>query len=64
MEDIKFTVKMLAAYMQMSIEQLAKETDISVNHLQNISAGRAKVTGDDLVKLSAFTGIPVKNIQT
>ena len=50
--------------MQMSIEQLAKETDISVNHLQNISAGRAKVTGDDLVKLSAFTGIPVKNIQT
>ena len=64
MEDIKFTVKMLAAYMRMSIEKLAENAGIDVEHLSNVSCGRVKMTGDDLVKLSTFTGIPAKNIET
>lgn len=64
MEDIKFTVKMLAAYMRMSIEKLADNAGIDAEHLSNVSCGRVKMTGDDLVKLSNFTGIPAKNIET
>ena len=62
-ENIKFTVRMMAAYMRMSIEQMAKEAGIEENHLLNVSAGRTKMTGDDVVKLSKFTGIPVQNIE-
>lgn len=62
MEDIKFNIRMLAAYMKMSTEKLAEKAGISPDHLKNVSAGRAKMTGDDLVKLSEFTKIPVKNI--
>lgn len=63
MEEVKFTVKMLAAYMRMSIEKLAENSGISVDHLLNVSAGRVKMTADDIVKLSNFTKIPAKNIE-
>ncbi len=63
MEEVKFTVKMLAAYMRMSIEKLAENAGINADHLLNVSAGRVKMTADDLVKLSAFTNIPTKNIE-
>lgn len=63
MEEVKFTVKMLAAYMHMSIERLAKQAGINADHLLNVSAGRVKMTGDDVVKLSEFTKIPAKNIE-
>ena len=64
MEDIKFTVRMLAAYMRMNIDELAKNAGISAEHLSNVSCGRAKMTADDIVKLSEFTGIPARNIET
>lgn len=63
MEEVKFTVKMLAAYMRMSIERLAENAGISTDHLLNVSAGRVKMTADDIVKLSEFTKIPAKNIE-
>lgn len=63
MEGIMFTLKMLAAYKEMSIEKLAENCDINVNHLLNVSAGRVKISADDLVKLSMFTGIPMENIK-
>ena len=63
MEEVKFTVKMLAAYMRMSIEKLAEQAGISADHLLNVSSGRVKMTGDDVVKLSEFTKIPAKNIE-
>ncbi len=63
MEEVKFTVKMLAAYMRMSIERLAEQSGIKADHLLNVSAGRVKMTGDDVVKLSEFTKIPAKNIE-
>lgn len=64
MEDIIFSVKALAALKNMSIEQLAKECGISVNHLKAVQVGRATMTGKDLIKLSQFTGVPVENIKT
>ena len=63
MEEVKFTIRMLAAYMQMNIEQLAEKAGISIDHLKNVSAGRTKMTADDIIKLSNFTGIPAKNIE-
>ena len=63
MEEVKFTIRMLAAYMKMNTEMLAEKAGISVDHLKNVSAGRTKMTADDIVKLSNFTGIPVKNIE-
>ena len=63
MKDIKFSVRMLAAYMKTSIEVLAEKADISLDHLKNVSAGRVKMTADDIVKLSKLTGIPAENIE-
>lgn len=63
MEEVKFTVKMLAAYMRMSIEKLAESAGINTDHLLNVSAGRVKMTADDIVKLSDYTKIPAKNIE-
>lgn len=63
MEEVKFNIRMLAAYMKMSIEELAEKAEINIPHLKNVSAGRVKMTAEDIVKLSAFTGIPAKNIE-
>lgn len=64
MENIKFTVRMLAAYMRMSIEEMARQCSIEPAHLKQVSAGRVKMTAEDLQKLTAFTGIPAENIET
>jgi plasmid maintenance system antidote protein VapI len=60
--EVKFTLRMIAAYMEMSIEELAKKADIDVFHLQAVSAKRIKMTADDLVKLSRVSGIPTDDI--
>jgi plasmid maintenance system antidote protein VapI len=60
--DIKFTVRMLTAYLGTNMDDLAERAGIGVDHLKNVSSGRAKMTADDIVKLSAVTGIPVENI--
>lgn len=62
MDDIKFTVRMIAAYMEMSIEELAKVADIDVYHLQAVNSKKIKMTADDLVKLSNVSGIPHNRI--
>jgi plasmid maintenance system antidote protein VapI len=61
--DIMFSVRMLASYMKISIEELARNSGISADHLKNVSAKRTNMTADDIVKLSAYTGIPVENIE-
>ncbi len=66
MEDTKkliFSVKMLAAYMKVSVPDLAKNAGIDVYHLQQVSYGRVKLSTDDLVKLHNYTGIDVNNIE-
>ena len=62
MENIKFAVKMLAAYMKETIAELAEHAGIDPNHLQQVSAGRLKMSAYDLVQLSDYTGIDVHNI--
>jgi hypothetical protein len=61
-EKVMFTVKMLAAYMNESIESLAEHAEINPAHLRNVTLGRAKITGDDILKLSMYTKIPIDQI--
>lgn len=61
--DVKFSVKMLASYMNMSVEKLAIESGIDPYHLQQVSCGRVRMTGKDLVRLSEFTGISANKIE-
>lgn len=63
MENIKLTVRALAAQMKLSIEALAEKADIDPNHLKSVSAGRATMTAKDLVSLSKVTGISPFNIE-
>ncbi len=63
MENIKMNVKTLAAYMDMSVSDLAKACGISENHLIAVMSQRARMTAEDLVQLSEFTGIPKDNIE-
>ncbi len=63
MENVKLNVRALAANEKMSIEDLAEKCGIEPSHLRNVSAGRATMTAEDIVKLSAYTGINCHNIQ-
>lgn len=63
MDELTFTVKAIAKIKKLTIEQLAKECDISVNHLKSVSAGRAHMLYTDAKKLSKFSGIPLEKIE-
>ena len=63
MENIKFNIKMLCAYMDCSLEALAEKAGINPQHLYDVSSGRVRMTADDIVKLSAVTGIPADKIE-
>lgn len=62
MEEIKLTVRALAAQMGISIETLAEKCEISGNHLKQVSAGNVAMTAFDLKQLSKVTGVPASNI--
>jgi len=62
MEKYKVNVKAMAANLNISVGELAKKAGINPNHLYEVSAGRSKMTADDLIKLSAATGVPAENI--
>lgn len=61
--DFELNVKALAAMLDMSITELAKEAGIDQSHLLSVSSGRVKMTAKDLQKLSTRTGIPAENIK-
>lgn len=63
MDNVMFSVRMLAAYMRMSIEELARQCEINPDHLKQVSSGRLRMTADDIVKLSKTTGIPAERIE-
>ena len=63
MEEVKFTVKALAAIKEVTIEELADMAGISVNHLKKVSSGAVKMTADDLINLIRVTGISQENIR-
>ena len=62
MEDIKLSIRAIAANMKISIEELARRADISPSHLKQVSAGNVKMLAEDVVKISKLTGIPADNI--
>ncbi|MBQ9613783.1 MAG: hypothetical protein IJV14_14535 [Lachnospiraceae bacterium] len=62
--DIKMNVATLCAYTGMSTQELSIAAEIKPTHLMAVRAGRARITGDDLLGLSAVSGIPVENIET
>lgn len=63
MDNVMFSVRMLAVMRKQTISELAADADIKPQHLLDVSAGRSKMTADDIVKLSALTNIPVENIE-
>lgn len=63
MNELQLTVKAIAGQMGESIESLAKHCDINPVHLKNVHLGRAKMTAEDLKKLSKYSGIPADNIK-
>ena len=56
-EKKKYTVKAIAAVMDTTIEGLADQAGIAFDHLKGVSCGRLRMTADDLLKLSAVSGI-------
>lgn len=62
MENIKLSIRAIAANLKISIEELAKRCDINPSHLKQVSAGNVKMLAEDVRKISDFTGIPADNI--
>ena len=63
MEEYTLTVKAIAANMNITIGELAERAGIDSNHLYEVSAGRAKMTATDILKLAETAGLPAKNIR-
>jgi len=64
MENLQFSVRALAALMDMSIVELAEKCGINPYHLKQVSAGNVTMTGEDLKRLAKFTKVPADNIKT
>lgn len=62
MENIKLTVRALAAQLGISIEELAERCNVSFGHLKQVSTGNVAMTAYDLKQLSKVTGVPTENI--
>lgn len=60
---IKLNVKALAAYMNLTIRELAEKADISPEHLASVSSGRATMTARDLMHLAAAADVSPYNIE-
>ena len=63
MEEYTLSIKAIAVNMSMTIGELADSAGIERNHLYEVSAGRAKMTADDLLRISKATNIPPTNIR-
>lgn len=64
MEDYTLTVKAIAVNMGLTIGNLADVCGIERNHLYEVSAGRAKMTADDILRIAKAAGIEPKNVAT
>lgn len=62
MDNIKLSVRAIAANLKISIEELARRADINPGHLKQVSAGNVKMLAEDVQKISQLTGIPADNI--
>lgn len=50
--------------MGLTIAELAEKCGINKYHLQQVSCGRLKMTSEDIIKLSEFTGVKPKEIKS
>lgn len=64
MNDIKLSVKAIAAQFNLTLEEMATKCEISPNHLRMVSSGYVKMTAEDIEKISIAFNIPMQNIQT
>ncbi len=62
MAQVKMTVRMLAAMMKISIEEMARRAGIDPSHLKQVSAGNVRMTAEDLIRLSKLTGVDPEDI--
>lgn len=62
MDNIKLSIRAIAANMKISIEELARRAGIAPGHLKQVSAGNVKMLAEDVQKIAAYTGIPADNI--
>ena len=62
MDNIKLSIRAIAANMKISIEELARRAGIAPGHLKQVSAGNVKMLAEDVQKISKLTGIPADNI--
>ena len=62
MENIKLSIRAIAATMKISIEELARRADIAPGHLKQVRAGNVKMLAEDVQKIAKLTGIPADNI--
>ena len=58
MDGYEMSVKALAANMGITISDLADQCGISRNHLKMVSAGKIRMTSDDLKAIARVTGYP------
>ena len=62
MDEYTLTVKAIAANMDVTIGELAEKAGIDPSHLYDVSSGRVRMTAEDILKLSAVSGLSPKNI--
>lgn len=64
MEEIKWSIRAIAANRKQSVEALATDAGIEPSHLRNVSNGRAIMMAKELLALSKLTGVHPYNIET
>ena len=62
MDNIKLSIRAIAANHKISVAELAQRCGINPYHLKQVSAGNVKMLAEDVQKISAYTGIPADNI--
>lgn len=63
MEEYTLNVQAIAKNMDLTIGELAEQAGINRDHLYDVSAGRIRMTADDLLKLAKVSGLPPQNIR-
>lgn len=64
MNETKLSVRAIAKKCNVSIPKLALLAGIDPTHLHNVAYGNARMTADDLLKLSRYSGVSPFDIQT
>jgi len=59
----KYSIKALAAMCGMTIPQLADSANIKPQRLYDISAGRRKLTGAELLKLAEIANVKPEEVK-